>query len=48
MNQKPSICRIVHYVSDDTPVQPDGTQAYPSVCRAAIITQVENDWPEKV
>lgn len=28
---------IVHYVSHGTPPREDGTQAYPSVCRAAII-----------
>jgi len=35
----PSIGRIVHYVAHGSPVRPDGTQAYPSVCRAAIITE---------
>ena len=38
--QKPSVGRIVHYVSHGTPVQPDGTQAYYSRCRAATITEV--------
>lgn len=37
---EPSIVRNVHYVSHGTPVQEDGTQAYQSVCRAAIITAV--------
>jgi len=37
--QQPSVGRIVHYVSHGTPVQPDETQAYPSVCRAAIIAE---------
>lgn len=36
----PSIGRIVHYVSHGTPVRPDGTQAYPPECRAAIVTEV--------
>lgn len=36
----PSVGRIVHYVSLGTPVREDGTQAYPSLCRAAIITEV--------
>jgi hypothetical protein len=30
----------VHYVSHGTPVRPDGTQAYQSVCRAAMVTEV--------
>lgn len=41
--QKPSVGRIVHYVSHGTPVQPDGTQAFTSEPRAAIITAVHND-----
>ncbi|MFB7029660.1 MULTISPECIES: hypothetical protein [unclassified Streptomyces] len=36
---QPSVGRIVHYVSHGSPVLPDGTQAYPSRCRAAIITE---------
>jgi len=36
----PSVGRSVHYVSFGTPVRPDGTQTYASVCRAAIITEV--------
>lgn len=43
----PSVGRVVHYVSHGTPVKPDGTQAFPSVCRSAIITEV-GDWPEGV
>lgn len=42
--QKPSVGGIVHYVSHGSPIQPDGTQAYPSVCRAAIIAEV---YPER-
>ena len=38
--QVPSVGRIVHYVSHGTPVREDGTQAYASECRAAIITEV--------
>jgi hypothetical protein len=37
---KPSVGRIVHYVSHGTPVQPDGSQAFTSQCRAAIVTEV--------
>lgn len=36
----PSVGRIVHYVSHGTPVRPDGSQAYTSQCRAAIVTAV--------
>lgn len=43
--QKPSVSRIVHYVSHGTPVKPDGSQAYPSVCRAAIVTAVDEYQP---
>jgi hypothetical protein len=43
--QKPSVGRIVHYVSHGTPVQPDGSQAYTSRCRAAIVTEVDADPP---
>lgn len=38
--QQPSVGRIVHYVSHGTPPREDGTQAYSSECRAAIITAV--------
>lgn len=38
--QQPSVGRIVHYVSHGTPVLPDGSQAFTSQCRAAIITEV--------
>lgn len=38
--QTPSPTRMVHYVAHGTPVRDDGTQAYPSVCRAAVVTQV--------
>lgn len=40
MNQPPSIGRIVHYVSHGSPMFSDGTQAYTSECRAAVITEV--------
>jgi hypothetical protein len=41
MSQVPSVGRAVHYVSHGTPIREDGTQAYPSKCRAATITDVE-------
>ncbi len=40
MGQKPSVGRTVHYVSHGTPPRSDGSQAYTSECRAAIITEV--------
>lgn len=36
---KPSVGRTVHYVSFGTPIREDGTQAYTSQCRAAIVTE---------
>ena len=39
-SQTPSIGRIVHYVSYGTPVLPDGSQAFTTECRAAVITEV--------
>ena len=36
----PSVGRIVHYVSYGTPMQANGSQAFTSECRAAIITEV--------
>ncbi len=40
---KPSVGRVVHYVSHGTPVRDDGTQAFAPECRAAIVTAVTND-----
>lgn len=37
---KPSVGRIAHYVSHGTPLRGDGTQAFASVCRAAVIAEV--------
>lgn len=36
----PSVGRIVHYTSYGTPPRADGSQAYDSRCRAAVITEV--------
>lgn len=38
---RPSVGRVVHYVSHGTPVRPDGSQAFGSECRAAVITEVD-------
>lgn len=40
---KPSVGRIVHYVSHGSPVQPDGSQMYTATCRAAVISEVGDD-----
>lgn len=40
MVDRPSVGRTVHYVSMGSPIGPNGEQVYPSVCRAAIITEV--------
>jgi len=40
---KPTVGRDVHYVSAGSPVQPDGSQMYPSTCRAAKVTEVGED-----
>jgi hypothetical protein len=37
---KPSVGRIVHYVSHGSLVRADGTLAFASECRAAIVTEV--------
>jgi len=37
---KPTVGRIVHYASHGTPLRGDGSQAYVSECRAAVITEV--------
>lgn len=35
----PSVGRIVHYMAHGTPILDDGSQAFPSVCRAAFVTE---------
>ena len=42
-DQKPSVGRIVHYVSHGSPVQADGSQAFTPQCRAAIVTEIAGD-----
>lgn len=42
-DQTPTVGRIVHYVSYGTPPRADGSQAYSSECRAAIITEVHRE-----
>jgi hypothetical protein len=38
-----SVGLSIHYVSHGTPVRADGSQAFPSVCRAGLITEVLED-----
>lgn len=42
------VVALVHYVSHGTPVREDGTQAYPSACRAAVVTETYTDDPDAV
>lgn len=37
---KPTVGRVVHYRAHGTPIREDGSQAFPSVCRAAHVTEV--------
>lgn len=39
---EPAVARLVHYVSEGSPVLPDGSQKYSSRCRAAVITEVRD------
>lgn len=41
--RKPRVSDLVHYVSHGSPVREDGTQAYKSLCRAAMVTEVTGD-----
>jgi hypothetical protein len=41
----PSIGRIVHYVSFGTPPRADGSQAYESECRAAVVAGIIDAGP---
>ncbi|MFE4336079.1 hypothetical protein ACFRQM_44005 [Streptomyces sp. NPDC056831] len=45
---RPSVGRIVHYVSHGTPVRGDGSQAFAPACRAAVVTEVDGDDPGRV
>jgi hypothetical protein len=47
-NPKPSVGRVVHYVSFGTPKREDGSQAYTSQCRKADVTEVDPADPWKV
>lgn len=39
---QPTVGRVVHYVSHGTPPKADGSQAFTSQCRAAIVAEVTN------
>ncbi|XVV34933.1 hypothetical protein ACQPXT_13185 [Streptomyces sp. CA-100214] len=41
--QRPSVGRTVHYLSHGTPVREDGTQAFTATCRAATVTEVDDE-----
>jgi hypothetical protein len=41
--QQPSVGRVVHYVSHGTPVKANGSQTYSAQCRAAVVTEVDED-----
>jgi hypothetical protein len=41
--RRPRVADTAHYVSYGTPVREDGSQAYASLCRAAMITEVTGD-----
>ncbi|MEW2066627.1 hypothetical protein [Streptomyces sp. NPDC007346] len=43
MSQRPTIGRVVHYVSHGTPLREDGTQRFPSIRRPAEITEVDEE-----
>ncbi|MGW6391237.1 hypothetical protein ACWFR1_12210 [Streptomyces sp. NPDC055103] len=38
-----AVGRIVHYVSHGTPLRSDGSQQFPPACRAAIVTEVDQE-----
>jgi hypothetical protein len=40
MSPRPTVGRMVHYVSHGTPPLADGSQAYKSECRAAVIAAI--------
>jgi hypothetical protein len=39
----PHVAEVVHYVSHGALVRYDGNQAFPSLCRAAIVAKVRDD-----
>lgn len=44
----PWVGATVHYTSFGTPIRTDGSQAFTSRCRAAIVTEVDPDDPAHV
>ena len=48
MSQQPTVGRTVHYVSHGTPVRSDGSQAFRPACRAALITEVDAEQPDRL
>lgn len=40
---RPVVGAHVHYVAHGTPIRADGSQAFPSVCRAATVTETHSD-----
>jgi hypothetical protein len=42
LRDRPAIGQVVHYTSHGTPIREDGSQAFPTRCRAALISEVEN------
>lgn len=45
---KPSVGRVVHYLSHGTPIREDGSQAFETACRAATVTEVDPENPDRI
>jgi hypothetical protein len=43
LEHRPELDESVHYVAHGTPVRQDNTQAFPSVCRAARVTEMADE-----